>query len=277
MFSKRMLIIIAVIMFIALSIVLLSITARRQSVSVESEKIPVAIVGPLQGMATYSIRAVRDVWKHYFYLVSAAKENDRLKKELSIAKEINNRCIETKLSNVRLRNFLNFQKEETRKMVAAEVIGKDSSAWYKSIIIDKGTGDGVQKGYPVVIPEGIVGQVVIAAKHYAKVSLIIDINSAVDALIQRSRARGIIKGTTSERCFFNYVLWKDDIGVGDTVVSSGLDGVYPKGLRIGYVASVVKRNSGIFQEVEVVPYVDFEKLEEILVIINSPLYEFTSE
>ncbi len=269
--------IVLVVFLIAASIILLSITVRRPSASSGTGRIFVAMMGPFQTAATRSIRSLRDIWKHYFFLVSVAKDNDYLQKELNQAVELNNQCSEIRLSNLRLRSFLNFHKTETDKVVAAEVIGKDSSPWFKTVIIDKGVADGVEKGMPVVIPEGIVGQVIDASNQYSKVLLIIDINSAVDALVQRSRARGIVKGRSVGRCFFKYVLRKNDVEVGDTVVSSGLDGVYPKGLRIGNVAGVVKRSFGIFQEVIIMPCVDFDKLEEVLVVLNPPDHEFVSQ
>jgi len=116
--------------------------------------------------------------------------------------------------------------------------------------------------------------VVDVSSRYSKVMLIIDRNSSVDALVQRTRARGIIKGEASGHCLFKYVLRKDDVRAGDKIVASGLDGVFPKGLPVGDVKEVIRRTSGVFQEVRVVPYIDFEKLEEVLVILNPPKYQF---
>ena len=123
---------------------------------------------------------------------------------------------------------------------------------------------------PVVIPEGIAGLVTDVARNYAKILLVIDQNNAVDALIQRTRARGIIKGEPSGRLMLQYVLRKHEIQVGDVVISSGLDGVFPKGIRIGFVREVNKPDSGIFQQLAVTPYADFEKLEEVLVVLDPP-------
>jgi rod shape-determining protein MreC len=118
----------------------------------------------------------------------------------------------------------------------------------------------------VVIPEGIVGVVIEASGRFAKVLLLTDPNSAVDALVQHTRARGIVKGGGADYCVFDYVLRKHEISVGDMVVSSGLDGVFPKGLRIGRISEIVRQNAGIFQKVSVTPYVDFDILEEVFVI-----------
>lgn len=259
--------IIGVIIMIAANIVVLSINSR--SSSHEYGSLSIFIIAPFQDTVSNSIRFMRSIWDNYFNLISAAKENKILKKELSYAREKNNFYYETELSNIRLRHLLKFKKNLTEQVIAAEVIGKDPSAWFKTVIIDKGLTDGILKGLPVVVPEGIAGQVIDVAQHYSKVLLIIDANSAVDTLVQRTRARGIVNGSQVGLCFLKYVLRKDDIIIQDTVVTSGLDGVFPKGLKVGYVSKVIKRNSGIFQEVEVIPFVDFEKLEEVLVILNS--------
>jgi rod shape-determining protein MreC len=195
---------------------------------------------------------------------------------LAHAIEKNNQCDELALSNQRLRNLLTFRKVVTEPVLAAEVIGKDPSPWFKTIIIDKGRSEGVEKGLPVLVPEGIAGQVTEVSNHYSKVLLIIDRNSAVDAMVQRTRARGVIKGEPSGQCLFKYVLRKRNVAIGDVVVSSGLDGVFPKGLRVGYVSGFIKRSAGIFQDVTVTPYVDFEKIEEVFVVLSSSGNEFMS-
>jgi rod shape-determining protein MreC len=275
MFPKKMVMIIGVLVLIAANVIALSVTSRHYKVSGPGS-VAISLVAPFQGVVTGSIRFVRGLWKHYFFLVSAAKENDELKKTVSYAAEEHNRCSELNLANIRLRSLLNFQQSMPHQVLAAEVIGKDPSPWYKTIMIDKGKDDGVEKGMAVVIPEAIAGQVMDVSTHYSKVLLIIDPNSAVDAVVQKTRARGIIKGESSGRCLFKYVLRKDDVRVGNRVVSSGLDGVFPKGLGVGHVSGVIRRTSGIFQEVTVIPSVDFEKLEEVLVVLTPPEHEFVS-
>ena len=265
--------VVGVIFFVGVNIIVLSITSSRYQSS-GAGKIALSLAAPFQKVVTFSIRFVKDIWHHYFCLVSVARENEDLKRALSQALERNNQCQEIELSNLRLRNLLNFQKTVKSRAIAASLTGKDPSPWFKSIIIDKGKADGVEKGFPVVVPEGIVGQVIDVSSFYAKVMLIIDQNSAVDALVQNTRARGIVKGESTDRCIFQYVLRKHEIDIGDAVVSSGLDGVFPKGLRIGRVSGVVRRSSGIFQEVTITPHVDFEKLEEVLIILNPPQVKF---
>ena len=276
MFSKKMVLIVGGIVLITVNVILLSVTSKSQSTS-GFGRVGLSFVAPFQELVTRSARFARGIWEHYFFLVSVYQENEELKKSLNDAIEKNNQWNELKLANNRLRNLLSFQKSLTNRVVAAEVIGKDPSVWFKTLIIDKGKADGLQKGLPVVLPQGIAGQVIEVSDRYSKVMLIIDRNSAVDALVQRSRARGIIKGASADQCRFEFVLRKNDVQVGDTVVASGFDGVYPKGLRIGHVSDLSERSSDIFYEITVTPFVDFEKLEEVLVILRPETQALASE
>jgi rod shape-determining protein MreC len=276
MFSKKMVLIVGGIVLITVNVILLSITSKSRS-TLGGGRVGLSFVAPFQELVTRSVRFTRGVWRHYFFLVSTAQENDILKKMLNESIEKNNQWHEIELANTRLRNLLNFQKEPNNRVVAAEVIGKDPSGWFKTVIIDKGKAEGLQKGLPVVLPQGIVGQVIEVSSHYSKVMLVIDRNSAVDALVQRSRARGIIKGASADQCRFEFVLRKHDVQIGDTVIASGLDGVYPKGLRIGRVSDLSERKSDIFYDITVAPFVDYETLEEVLVILRSKIKAMTSE
>lgn len=276
MFSKRMILVAVVIVLVAVNVILLTITGKNVKAPAGLGRGALILIYPYQKQVTTFLQAVKDVWNRYFYLIGAAEENQQLKKALGQRLQQVNRCNETELANRRLRHLLGFEDKIPRAMTAAQVVGKDPSPWSKTIIVDKGTGEGVRRGAPVVVPEGIVGVVVDASAHAAKVLLLIDPNSAVDALVQKTRAGGIVKGGGDDYCVFDYVLRKHEIGVGDTVVSSGLDGVFPKGLRIGRISEIMRQNAGIFQKVSVTPYVDFEILEEVF-IITGPTGEALSD
>ncbi len=270
MFSKKTLMIVGIIILIAVNITVLSISTKRRNPSYDPGRVTLFLFSPFQKTVRQVLSFVEGIWNHYFYLVTVAKQNNELRKTLSITAERNRQLAEIELSNQRLRKLLNFKQTIANRVIPAEVIGKDPSTWFKTIIIDKGRADGIEKGFPVVIHEGIAGQVIEVSHRYSKVLLIIDPNSAVDALVQRTRSRGLIKGGIGGRCLFKYVLRKHEIRVGDIVISSGLDGVYPKGLLIGKISGVIRRNAGIFQEVTVTPNVDFEKLEQVLVMLKEP-------
>jgi rod shape-determining protein MreC len=230
----------------------------------------ITILAPFQNAFSQSSRFIRDIWRHYFTVVAASQENDQLKKQLARAEEMKNVWVEARLANERLRRLTELEKSLTDAVVFAEVIAKDPTTWFKTVIINKGRRHGLAKGMPALVPEGIVGQVVEASGSYAKILLVVDRNSAVDALVQRTRVRGILSGTSTEACYLDYVLLKEDVVVGDTIITSGLDGVFPKGLRIGSVTSVEARPNEMFHTIDVAPFVDFGKLEELLVVLKAP-------
>jgi len=273
MFSKKVILIVGLTLLVVVNVVILFIFSSRYP-SHGIGRFALFLVAPIQDAVSETIQLGGDVWRHYFALVDTARENERLREALQKSIARNSQWQEIELSNQRLRGLLDFKSSMSNVSVAAEVIGRDPSPWYRTIIINKGRSDGLHKGLPVVVPEGIIGQVTDVSSGYAKVMLIIDRNSAVDALVQRSRARGIIKGAATSRCIFEYVLRKDEVAVGDKIITSGLDGVFPKGFPIGNVTGVIKRTSDIFQEVIVTPYSDFEKLEEVLVVLVPPQPEF---
>jgi rod shape-determining protein MreC len=270
MFSRRVVVMLGVVLLAVGNLIFLSYTSRRQTPPVGIGGIALTLVAPFQEALGWTLHLASDTWRHYFNLVATARQNDRLQVDLRRAEALVDHCRELELANERLRQLLNFKTIVSESAVTAEVIGRDPSAWSRTLIIDKGSRDQLRQGQPVVVPEGIAGQVIEVAPHYAKVLLIIDPNNAVDSLVQRSRARGIVKGGEGGSCLLDYALRKDEIRVGDTIVTSGLDGVYPKGLRVGSVTSVIRRHSGMFQDVVVSPFVDFEKIEEVLVIPGSP-------
>jgi rod shape-determining protein MreC len=266
MFSKKMVMIVGLIVLITVSILALSLSSRRPSPAYGPGRLAIALVAPFQKLFSSATNVFRGIWENYFNLITVAEENQKLLEQLQAAKALNHQYREAIQANQRLRKLLDLKENIQRPIIAAQVIGKDPSPWFQSIMVDKGSSDGVVKGRPVVNASGVVGLVVDATDHYAKVMLITDPNSAVDAVVQNNRARGIIKGGTSGYCVFDYVLRKHTVGVGDTVVTSGMDGVFPKGLPVGQVSEIFKQDAGIFQDVTLEPFVDFERLEEVVII-----------
>lgn len=267
MFSKRTVLILAGILLVTVNILLLAITTRRP-LPVGIGGTMMAFAAPFQALATRVANAAEGVWRDYFFLVSIARQNQQLKEQLSQSLQANVRQHELELENNRLRELLAFKQLLSGPAIAAQIIGKDPSAWFKTVILDKGQSDGVQRGLPAVTSLGVVGQIVETASHQSRLLLIIDRNSAADALVQRTRARGIVKGTSEQECYLDYVLHEEDVRVGDRVISSGFDGVYPKGLLIGTVGAINFQGSDFFKEVRITPAVDFDKLEEVLIILK---------
>jgi len=268
MFSRKEVILVCVILLVALNVMVIAFIGRHYHPTGGPGPVGIYLIAPFQKLTTNIFSFTKDVWRHYFSIVAAVRENDRLKKELREALKKNQQRIEIELANKRLRALLNFKKNVNRHVITAEVIGNDPSRWYKTVVIDKGKADGVVKGSGVVAPSGVAGQVIETLAHYSKVLLLTDHNSSVDAIAQEKKARGIVKGDGGSQCRFEYVLRKHKIQVGDVIVTTGLDGVFPKGQGVGYVSGVVQRNSGDFQEITITPYVDFENINEMMVLLN---------
>ena len=255
--------------FIGLSVVLLSLGIGKGPEWSSAEKALVQLTAPLQKFFVGTIHTTRDIWEHYFFLVQTRQENLLLKERISRLTLENSRYQELLLANQRLQKLLNFQESTEEPLLPARVIGWDSSGLFKSIIIDKGQDDGLMINMPVVNSEGVVGRVISGSPHYAQVLLITDQNSAIDGLVQRSRGRGTVKGRGAGECFFDYVIKTCDIKQGDGIVTSGMGGVFPKGLSLGKVMEINDSPYKFFREVKVAPAVDFSKLEEVLIILRS--------
>jgi rod shape-determining protein MreC len=267
MFSKKTVVIIGVFFLIIANILILSVISQRFPTSGPGG-FTISVLAPFQEAIAGSSRFIKGIWRHYFNLILVSEENDQLKKQLARAQEMKNEWVEARMANDRMRRLMDIGRGFSQELVYAEVIGRDPTAWFKTVIINKGYKDNVSVGMPVLVSEGIVGQIVDVSGRYAKVLLIVDQNSAVDALVQRTRARGLVKGEFADQCRLEFVLRKEDIQVGDAIVTSGLDSVFPKGLPIGEVKAVADETTEMFHTVTVAPYVDFEKLEELLVLLS---------
>ncbi len=227
------------------------------------------ITSPFQKAITYSTDAVGNLIDSYVFLVNLKRENVALRRMVAELRKENDLLREKAIASERLRNLLQFSKKIPRSMLPAQIIGIDPSSWFRTILIDKGTKHGVNRGMAVVSPEGIVGHVLQTSPHYSKALLITDFNSSVDAVIQRSRAKGLVAGNGDDRCRLKYAERTQDIQPGDRVITSGLGGRYPKGLMIGKISKIEKKSYGLFQYAEIMLSVNFSKLEEVFIITET--------
>lgn len=226
------------------------------------------LTGPLQGGAARLNRAVGGIWADYVDLLQVRRENKQLRESVKI---LNGRLLESReavLANERLKKLLDLKDALQTPVLAASVIGEDSSPWFKTVLIDRGERDGLREGMPVVAAEGVVGQLVKVASQTSRVLLLTDHASAIAGLVQRSRARGVVKGKGGGRCALEFTRREEDVKVGDPLITSGIGGIFPKGLPIGEVTMVKKAEYGIFQTIEVRPAVSITHLEEVLVLVQ---------
>jgi len=257
-----------IVLLLLFALVLMSLRAKQREGVEFFDALLMEICSPFQKAATLVIKTVQGTFTQYVYLVNLEKENRVIKQKIAELQEENHRMKEMKLTNERLRQLLQFRERNSPSMIGAEVIGQDPSSWFKSVTIDKGERDGVKKGMAVISPAGVIGQILKTAPHYATVLLLTDYNSAIDSIVQRTRAKAIVEGKGENRCQLKYLRRAEEVAVGDVVVTSGLGGNFPKGLMVGEIKKVDKKGHGVFQYAELVPSVDMTQLEEVFVIME---------
>ncbi len=226
------------------------------------------LMAPLQRASTFASRAVLDARDGVTGLWRARAEADALRERLRALEHDTARLTEMELENARLRGLLDFRQTLQGALLTARVIGHDASGLSRTLTIDQGSTAGVARGAAVLAPGGLVGQVFLVSPHAARVLLITDHNSGVDAVVQRTRGRGIVEGTVDGRCGLKFVKRTEDLQLGDLVLSSGLDAIFPRGLTIGRIVAVDKQGQGLFQYAQVEPAVDMDELEEVLVTLG---------
>jgi len=263
--NYKSIIIAAIIVLVALLI--LSYNAKQERGAGFLRKTVLEVAAPVQGALSSGVKSIGNAWQHYIRLVGLEKENkilqnrvNELKAELILYKE-------GFLEAERLKNLLSLQKEMNYKLVAARVIGREQVALAKTILINKGSAHGLQEGMPVVAHPGVVGRLIQVSWHASKVMLLIDESSNVDAIVQRTRTQGIIRGAGSRGCVLKYISKTHDVKNGDTIVTSGIGGIFHKGLLIGTVSNVDRQEAGLFLKINVAPAIDFSRLEEVSVIV----------
>ncbi len=228
----------------------------------------IEILAPVQKFVKGGVNFTTGLWSKYIGLINTHEENKKLRSELDRLMLENSKNRELLSTYMRLQELLNFENEADDPVLAAQVISRDPTGWFKSVIIDKGENSGIKENMPVVNAKGVVGQIVSVSKNYSKVLLLIDQNSSVDCIVERSRDSGIVKGVSPKVCTLNYVLKTSDVRAGDLIITSGLDRVFPKGSRVGAVTEVDDPPDELFKSVKIKPSVDFSKLEEVLVLLR---------
>jgi len=212
---------------------------------------------------------VREGWQNYFALQQIRHENEDLKQRVAQL-EIRLQQERAEAQQTRtLQQLLSLRQETAPPTTAANVIGASADAYFRTISIDKGTADGLRQDMAVIAPAGVVGRIILPTHRAAKVQLLIDRNAAAAALIERSRAQGVVLGTGTGVLTMAYLPGSADIKVGDRIVTSGIDGIYPKGFVIGQIESV-QRGAGEFNGIVITPAVDFSSLEAVLVVTAPP-------
>lgn len=264
----RRVVILAVVLLAAFLLMTVQVRHDRAVVSFVRQAI-LFTASPFIKLTAVTAGSVSHVWQNYVDLRGLRQENLRLQREAGILQRRIDQLEEQVLETQRLQGLLAMRDAWRAEFVAARVVGKDATNWFKTILIDRGSRAGMRRNLPVAAPDGLVGRIVDVTPSTAKVQLITDPVSAAGALMQRTRVTGIVIGNLGAGLRVRYLPLLADVVVGDEVVTSGMGGIFPKGIPVGRVTAVERASGALFQEAVLQPKVDLGRLEEVVVLMNS--------
>jgi len=265
-FVRRNRVLLSSASLLLVSLLLFSLSIRSPSRRDPLASLVLEIFSPLQGAVTWIQDGIGDVWHGYLSLISVRRQNELLRARVDSLEADLVRLAEVEHSNQRLRDLLSFRSQLEGKVLGARIIARDPLPWFRTLTVDLGEKDGIRPGMAVLAPRGVVGRVTQVSRSAARVLLLTDHNSGIEAIVQRSRARGIVQGTQEHGCRMNYLARDVDVVAGDRIVTSGLDGIFPKGIIIGEIADVSLEHRGLLRSGAVIPSVDLDALEEVLIV-----------
>ena len=246
----------------------------RDRVPVPGEELPwpqsalLEVTAPIQKLLTRPAEWLGEVWTGYIALVDVRTENAGLEQRIADLEEENLQYREALVASGHLARIARMRVDFEIPLLPSQVVGQDVSPWFRSVLLDRGRNEAVRSGMPVVSAGGLVGLVTATSPNAARAMMLLDRRSAVDAIVQRSRARGIVRGTGSGEIEYVFMVRGDDVAEGDEIITSGVGGVYPKGLRIGVVTGVHTGRNDILHTAEIRPTVDFGRLEQVFVMLQ---------
>ena len=251
---------------ILLALLVFSLNVPRNREANILERSVLNVLAPLLQPVSRMSGFVEDIWDGYIRLADTHRENIQLREDV---RSLNLRVLEgneAHLANQRFERLLDMKKSVKEPTITATVIGEDVTSWFRTLVINRGSSSGIREGMAVISADGVVGQTIKVSSSSARVLLLTDHASGIAATIQRSRARGVVKGKGEMLCTLEFTTREEDVKVGDIVITSGIGGVFLKGLPIGEVTMVKRGEYGIFQTVSIRPAVNLPHLEEVLVV-----------
>ncbi len=255
---------------LVITFLILALLPRQTEKILQVVSRPIAdlLAVPIKGLAWVD-RNIREAWNRYLALQGVYEQNLLLREKVQILQGEINSLREEAMSSERLAALLEFKTTSDVETIVARIIGRNASNWYQTVVLDKGEKDGIEIEMGAITPAGVVGQVVKVASSTSIVLLLTDPNVAIPGFAQRTRDEGIVQGTSQGLIHMKYIPPLSPIQKGDTIVTSGLTGGFPRGILIGQVQAVQTQEGDLFQSAALSPAVNFSKLEEVL-IITSP-------
>jgi rod shape-determining protein MreC len=236
------------------------------------DRLILRISAPIQAALTWAARGISHGWSRYVWLVGIEGENRRLHDENAQLRSDLSRMQHDNAHVGELEKLVGLAAKINAPAISARVVAVETSSFFRVVRVRLDVGDApVKSGMPVVAPEGVVGRVHRAYGRYAEVMLAVDPKSSIDVMVARTRGRGTLKGIPGDNRYRTQLanfLRQDEVADGDLVVTTGAD-AFPRNFAVGKVAKVAKKDSGLWQDVEVEPAVDFARLDEVVVLLNN--------
>ncbi len=258
-----------------LSFLLMTLQVRHEQAVVHfTRQALLFAISPFIQVTAVVVGGVTDAWHNYIDLRHVREDNKRLQGQAATMERRIQQLEEQALETQRLQRLLALRESAGVDSLAARVVGKDATNWFKTILVDRGSLAGVKRNMPVVSPDGLVGRVLEVTPTTAKVQLVTDPMSAVGGLIQRTRVTGIVSGGLAVGARVRYLPLLADVTVGDELITSGMGGVFPKGIPIGRITAVERKSGALFQEAALQPAADLSRLEHVLILKTTPAEGF---
>ncbi len=267
-FFRRYLDLIILVFLLFMAFALLLDHLRGKATVSPVERVLISVLAPFQNAAGYSYVRVTDLVDDYLLVVNKSQENKELREETAKLRSKINLLKEELYYYARLRKQFAYKNPFNIPFVPVRVIGRDPVGRAHIITIDKGSNNGLERNMPLVTHNGLVGRIITVAPNASKVLLITDSRSAVDSMLQKSRFRLVAGGVNGQKLETKYLSIDADPVKDETVISSGLGGIFPKGLIVGYITDRNKKPTGLFTSAFIKPGADLEKLEEALVLLT---------
>ncbi len=223
-------------------------------------------VTPVANLSGSMTTRLGDAWRAYIDLVGVREEREWLRERVRELERTIDANLQIRRENERLNALLDLREALGGMPIAARVTGIGASPLFHTATLDRGTSQGILEGMAVLAEDGVVGRVVATSPNASRVLLLEDPASGVEAIVQRSRARGILEGGSDGRFHLKYIKPDEELRIGDSVVTSGFDQIFPRGIALGRIVALRAPPNGLFQTAEVLPAVDFGKLAEVLVL-----------
>ena len=261
---------------IALQVLMLAVQVKRDSEGRLIRVWTVGAVSPFERAGSYGFGWIRDIWRHYFALQNTTKESEQIRRENDALKlqitQLQGKAAEAD----RLAILLNFRQSHADvPMIGARVIGTGAGTASLTIQLDRGERDGIRKNMGVITPDGVVGKVIEAYPNASQVLLLTDKESGVGAMLADSRVQSPVGGQGEPLLVMKYVPNDDAVNLGERVITSGIDRIFPRDLPVGNVAEIKSGNP--FKQIRIKPAANLERLEEVLVLLSLRPLEMKNE